>query len=217
MGDRCIVTAKLKRHQQCGLALGLAIGMLAGCSSSQMNRIDANREIYEQWPVETRQAVLDGKVEEGMTPDMVLMAIGKPTEVQTRSGTPQTGDDEVWIYRTGGVENDPNMMYPGPAYPGGGYPGSYPGTYPGSYPGSGYPSSGGGIVISPGSGGGIGIIPPSVSIGSRGTTIGGGMGGGYPGGMYPGSTLPVTRTPVEEREVIFRNGVVLRADPGPEK
>jgi hypothetical protein len=35
----------------------------------------------------------------------------------------------------------------------------------------------------------------------------GGMGGGMP--------MPVQRTPVEEREVVFRNGVVYRADPLP--
>ncbi len=210
---------KLNTHQQCGLALGFAVCLLAGCtSSSQMRRIDANRDVYEQWPIEVRQAVLDGKVEEGMTPEMVQMAIGKPTEVQTRGGTPQTGEDEVWIYRTGGYEQDPTMMGPSAAYPGGyppGYPGAYPGTYPGTYPG-GYPSSGGGIIMSPGRGGGIAVIPPSVGIGiGSGTGISGGIGGAGMGGMYPGSTLP--RTPVEEREVVFRNGVVFRADPPPEK
>ncbi len=67
--------------------------------------------------------------------------------------------------------------------------------------------------MSPGRGGGIAVIPPSVGIGigSGGATIGSGM-GGYPGGGYP-----MPRTPVEEREVVFRNGVVFRADPPPEK
>jgi hypothetical protein len=217
--------AKLKTHQQCGLVFGVAACFLAGCtSSSQMRRIDANRDIYEQWPIEMRQAVLDGNVAEGMTPEMVEMAIGKPTEISTRSGTPQTGDDEIWIYRTGGYEQDPTMMGPSAAYPGGyppGYPGAYPGsTYPGSYPGGMYPSSGG-VAISSGRGGGISIIPPSVGIGigSGGATIGSGYPsaiGGYPGG-YPGSGYPTMRTPVEEREVVFRNGVVYRADPPPEK
>ncbi len=175
-----------------------------------MRRIDANRDVYEQWPIEVRQAVLDGKVEQGMTPDMVEMAIGKPTEVITRNGTPATGGDEVWIYRTGGVDQDPGMMYPGPSYPAGGYPGT-------GYPGAGYPpNSGGGIVIAPGRGGGIGVIPPSVGIGiGSGTGITGGIGGmGGMGGM--GSGMPVARTPVEEREVVFRNGVVFSADPPPE-
>ena len=169
---------------------------------------------------------MDGKVEEGMTPDMVLMAIGKPTEVSTRGGTPQTGEDEIWIYRTGGETMDPGMMYPGAGYPGtypggypggypagypsGGYPGGYPGSYPGSYPGG----TGGGIVMSPGRG--VAVIPPSVGIGIGGGGIGiggGGLGGGM-GGM--GMPMPVSRRPVEEREVVFRNGVVYRADPPPE-
>ena len=118
--DWCIFGITLKNTQECGLALGLAACLLAGCSSSpQMRRIDANRGLYEQWPIEVRQAVLDGKPEVGMTPDMVEMALGKPTEIVTRSGTPTTGDDEVWIYRTGGFDQDPGMMYPGGAYPGG--------------------------------------------------------------------------------------------------
>ena len=177
-----------------------------------MRRIDANRDVYEQWPIEMRQAVLDGKAEEGMTPEMIEMALGKPTEITSRNG-----GDEVWIYRTGGVQQDPGMMMPGPSYPGGGYPGTYPGGgYP--YPNSGYPQ-GGGIGISTGRGGGISVMPPSVGIGvgSGGTVIGPGVGGGYPGGMYPGGTLPPTRTPIEEREIVFRNGVVVHADPGPEK
>jgi hypothetical protein len=210
----------VKRVPKSFWMLGLVAGCLTGCNSSpQMSRIDSNRDVYEQWPIEVRQAVLDGKVEEGMTPDMVLMAIGKPTEVSTRGGTPQTGEDEVWIYRTGG-ETDPGMMYPGASYPGGGYPGTYPGGYPGGYP-AGYPSggypggypggSGGGIVMSPGRG--VAVIPPSVGIGIGGGGIGIG-GGGMGGGM--GMPMPATRRPVEEREVVFRNGVVYRADPPPE-
>jgi hypothetical protein len=206
--DWCIFGATLKNTKQCGLAVGLVVCLLAaGCSSSpQMRRIDSNRAVYEQWPIEVRQAVLDGKAEVGMTPDMVEMALGKPTDIVTRSGTPSTGDDEVWIYRTGGDQMDSGMMYPGGMYPGGMYPGG----------------SGGGIVMSPGRGGGIGIIPPSIGIGVPigGGNIGlggGGIGiGGGMGGMGGGMPMPVQRTPVDEREVVFRNGVVYRADPPPE-
>lgn len=205
----------MRRYQQWGFAL-LAAGGIAGCSSSQMSRIDSNRNVYESWPLEIRQAVLDGKAEPGMTPDMVRMALGKPTEVVTRAGAPNSGDDEIWIYRTGGGMDDPTM---------GGYPSGMGGGYPagmGGYP-SGYPgSSGGGIVVSPGRGGGISVIPPSVgigvpigggniSLGGGGVGIGGGM-----GGMGGGMPMPVSRTPVEEREVVFRNGVVYTADPPPE-
>ncbi len=182
-----------------------------------MSRIDSNRDIYEQWPLEMRQAVLDGKAEPGMTPEMVKMALGKPTEVVTRSGTPNTGQDEIWIYRTGGETVDDPMM--------GGYPPGM-GGYPAGYPGT----TGGGIVLAPGRGGGIGIIPPSVGIGvpiggsgnigigTGGTGIGMGTGVGIGGGMGGTgmSPYPVSRTPVDEREVVFRDGVVYSADPPPE-
>jgi hypothetical protein len=76
----------------------LAIGLLlAGCeSSSQMRRIEASRRIYETWPLETRQAVLDGKVELDMTPEMVRVALGAPGEVVERM---VAGRNEViWVY-----------------------------------------------------------------------------------------------------------------------
>lgn len=72
-------------------------GLVAGCGSgSSMSRIDANRAQYESWPVDMQQAVLEGRVEEGMTPEMVQMALGNPTNVGYR------GTQEVWTYRTGG-------------------------------------------------------------------------------------------------------------------
>ena len=185
----------------------LAAVLFAGCSSSQMSRIDSNRGIYESWPIETRQAVLDAKVEIGMTPEMVQMAIGKPTEVLASPGGGP--GDEVWIYRSGGGLDDSSMMgYPGPSNPGGGYPsGGYPGTYPGGgYPGGGYPggSSGSTVGISTGRGG-TGIVTGG-SIGLGGISIGGGGGG-------MGGPIMTRPTPVDEREVVFRNGVVFRADP----
>lgn len=171
-----------------------ALGFGAGCASSQMSRIERNRDIYESWPIDTRQAVLDGKVEPGMTPEMVRVAWGHPTEIVAQSNT----GDEIWVYQSGG--HDGSMMYPG------GYPGSYPGSYPGGYP-SGYP---GGVVGGPGIG---------ISTGRGGTIIGAtggvgvGMGGGGiigPGGM--GSPVMSRGSPAEIREVVFRDGVVHRAD-----
>ncbi|MSU25011.1 MAG: hypothetical protein EXS32_14485 [Opitutus sp.] len=188
----------MSRNQQWGAAgLGIfAAIFLGGCSSSQIGRIDSNRDIYESWPIETRQAVLDGKVEQGMTPDMVQMAIGKPTE---KVASPGATGEEIWIYRKGGV--DDSMM---------GYPGSYPSaSYPGGgYPGSGYPSSSGNTIGITTGRGGTGIIT------GGGLGIGGGMGGlggmGGSGPMVMGP--PMRRTPAEEREVVFRDGVVFRAD-----
>lgn len=180
---------------QLGWGALLASGFLAGCASSQMNRIDANRELYESWPIEIRQAVLDGKVEPGMTPEMVRVAWGKPTEVVVQGSS----GDEIWVYKRGG--SDGSVYYPGggaAGYPGGAYPG-------GAYPGGGVMGpTGTGVVIGTG-GRGVGT--------TIGTGIGGGVlgGPGYPGGVV-GGPIVTPPTPPEIREVVFRNGVVQRAD-----
>jgi hypothetical protein len=76
------------------------LATLAACSTSPISRIDAGRDRYESWPLEVREAVLNGEARKGMTPEQVEMALGKPTEVVTRSA--RAGEDEVWIYRKGG-------------------------------------------------------------------------------------------------------------------
>ena len=167
------------------------MGLGAGCSSSQMSRIDRNRDIYETWPIEVRQSILDGKVEQGMTQDMVRVAWGSPTEVVQQGNT----GDEIWVYKSGG--SDGSVLYPG-GYPGGGYPG-------GGYPGAGYPGGGGpGIVTGTGRGGtGIGL--------GGGLGIGGG-GIGMPVGGIGGTPIMTPPTPPDIKEVVFRNGVVYKAD-----
>ena len=163
----------------------------AGCSSSQMSRIDRNRDLYERWPLETRQAVLDGKVEPGMDPDMVRVAWGEPSEVSI-----SPGGDEIWIYSKGGS--------PGSVY----YPGGVGNTGVGGIGGT-----GGTIGVSTGRGG-------TVLGGGGGIGVGGGMGGGTIGGMGGlgtggiGGPSPIVTppTPPEIREVVFRKGVVVRAD-----
>src|SRR3954468_21719801 len=150
-----MITPMKRRHSFSG-ALLLAVGMAGGCASSQMNRIDRNRDIYETWPIETRQAVLDGKVEPGMNPDMVRVAWGEPSEVSV-----SPAGDEIWVYSKGG---DPGSVY----YP----PGSGMGTLGGSGIGMG---GGPGIGISTGRGGTA--IGATGGIGMGGT-IGGPMGVG---------------------------------------
>lgn len=186
----------------------LAVGMFSGCMSSpQMSRIDRNRDIYETWPLETKQAVLDGKVEPGMNQDMVRVSWGEPSQV---TSTP--AGDEIWVYQRGG---DPGSVYypgGGAGYPGGVYPGS---TYPGSaYPGGVYP----GAVVGGGPGIGISTGRGGTAIGATGGIgIGGGLGGVGIGGTGMGGlgTSPIVTppTPPDVREVVFRNGVVLKADP----
>lgn len=138
-------------HRFC-LAL-LTVLLAAGCASSPMSRIDANRALYESWPFEIQEAVLNGRVVVGMTPEMVQVVLGKPSQVMTRES--RKGPEEVWIYKTSGGLNllkNSNI------------------------------SMGGSI-------GGVGIGGP----------IGGGGGGSEP--------------VEDEKDVVFQNGVVVRADP----
>ena len=82
------------------LSLGVA---LSGCSSSggsPMSRIDAKRAEYDSWPIEVKQALLDGRVEKGMTPRQVEVAIGKPAKVEVKET--RKGTQEVWTYKKGG-------------------------------------------------------------------------------------------------------------------
>lgn len=167
------------------------LALVVGCSSSQMSRIDRNRDIYETWPLEVRQAVLDGKVEAGMNPDMVRVAWGEPSEISV-----SPAGDEIWVYTKGG---DPgSVMYPGSTGMGGGGMG---GT------GIGISTGRGGTVV--GTTGGIGIGGGMGGVGIGGTGIGG-VGG--MGGM--GAPIVTRPTPPEVREVVFRSGVVIRADSG---
>jgi hypothetical protein len=172
----------MKRSLSFNLALFWALVVSAGCSSSQMSRIDRNRDIYETWPLEIRQSVLDGKVEPGMNADMVRVAWGEPSEVSV-----SPGGDEIWIYSRGG---DPgSVIYPG---------------------GTGIGMGGPGIGISTGRGGTVVGTTGGIGIGGGvgGVGIGGGIGG--VGGM--GTPIITRPTPPEIREVVFRKGVVVRAD-----
>lgn len=85
-------------HRSLSTLLLLAALGFAGCSSSPVSRIDRDRAKYESWPIEAREGILAGEARKGMTREQVEMAMGKPTQVISRSDT-----DEVWIYRKGAV------------------------------------------------------------------------------------------------------------------
>lgn len=87
-----------------GLTFLLAAFLVAGCTTSPISRIDANRALYESWPFEIQEAVLNGKIVPGMDGDMVRMTLGEPSEITGRNG--RKGYEEVWIYRkSAGVSN----------------------------------------------------------------------------------------------------------------
>lgn len=88
----------------------LAAALLAGCATSTtpMNRIDANRDEYEKWPIEVKQAVLDGRVEKGMTPKQVEVAVGEPVSKEIRAT--RNGTQEVWTYKTKSGSGGSNPM-----------------------------------------------------------------------------------------------------------
>ncbi|OHE87909.1 MAG: hypothetical protein A3G75_10975 [Verrucomicrobia bacterium RIFCSPLOWO2_12_FULL_64_8] len=135
--------------------------LAGGCSSgSPISRIDADRALYESWPFEIQEAVLNGKVTKGMAPDMVRMALGKPTEVQYRTG--RSGDEEIWIYRKSSDSSTSGGMVGAPT------------------------------IILGGNVGGIGVMtdPQPVIV-------------------NPMNTPPEAD---ESKEVLFRNGVVVRAN-----
>jgi hypothetical protein len=77
-----------------------AVVLLGGCSTSPMSRIDSNRALYESWPLEVQQAVLEGRVIEGMTYEQVEMSVGKPAEKTARNT--RKGSEEIWVYKSGG-------------------------------------------------------------------------------------------------------------------
>lgn len=88
-----------------------AAAVLAGCSSSPMSRIDANRSAYESWPLDIQQAVLEGRVVQGMTHEQVEMTLGAPSSKTTRSG--RKGSEEIWVYGGGGSSKMPGVTLGG--------------------------------------------------------------------------------------------------------
>ncbi len=78
------------------LTAGIFLG--PACSNRPISRIDSNRAVYESWPVDVQQAVYNGKAINGMTTEQVEMALGKPTEITSRSGK-DGSTEEVWVYK----------------------------------------------------------------------------------------------------------------------
>jgi hypothetical protein len=99
--DAAVVLPRTMKRRTMLFPLALAVvGVLAGCTTSPLSRIDRDRAKYESWPIEVQEAVLNGVARKGMTAEQVEMAMGKPTEVVARG---KAGEDEVWVYRKSSV------------------------------------------------------------------------------------------------------------------
>lgn len=91
-----------------GLALAAGLSLLAACSTSPMSRIDSNRQVYESWPIDVQEAVMNGKAIPGMTPEQVKVALGEPTSTDSRPVA--DGTEEIWTYRKSSGSSLPGLL-----------------------------------------------------------------------------------------------------------
>lgn len=79
-------------------AIGLVLVLLfTGCTVMRSVRIQQNRTAYDSWPAEMQKAVSDGKVVKGMSPEMVRVAWGKPSQ----SSSDPFNTYMYWMYSVG--------------------------------------------------------------------------------------------------------------------
>ena len=69
--------------------------LAAGCATTQ-RRIERNAELFATFSPEVQRDVEAGVVRLGFTPDMVLLAVGRPSHVQNR--LEESGSITVWRY-----------------------------------------------------------------------------------------------------------------------
>ena|SRR5688572_22695428 len=77
------------------LALLCSVIVLGACGARE-RRIRKNQGLFSTYPPATQQAIRRGDVEVGFTKEMVLMALGKPDRVYSRSTEGST--QEIWGY-----------------------------------------------------------------------------------------------------------------------
>ena len=88
-----IVCRKGETRMKAMSALGLlAILLLLSACSLKEERIQDLQERFPQWDQVTVETVAAGRIETGMTPDMVRAAVGKPDIVE------KIGPDEKWSF-----------------------------------------------------------------------------------------------------------------------
>jgi hypothetical protein len=82
---------------------------LVGCATSAERRIGRNPALFQSLPVETQERVRAGEVAIGDSPEIVLLALGRPD----RRVTQRTEREEriVWIYEQRILYPDPLRMH----------------------------------------------------------------------------------------------------------
>jgi len=78
------------------LGLGVLLGLTAGCGTTDTlaKRIEQNREVYAGLSAEEKKQIQDGVITVGFSPEMVLMALGKPQRILPGKGP----GEEDWVY-----------------------------------------------------------------------------------------------------------------------
>jgi hypothetical protein len=99
----------------CSAILALAAAAaLAGCASTT-SRINANPQLFASIAPANQELIRKGQIALGFTPDMVLLALGKPDIVAQR--TDANGTSEMWRYQS--IDNKGSTV----VYMGGGWGG----------------------------------------------------------------------------------------------
>jgi hypothetical protein len=104
------------------LALATASILLVACSATPQSRIQANPSVFNELPPQYKNAVQQGRLEEGMPPSAVFLAWGHPTSVS--EGKINGKNTVRWLY-----SSLQPVATPSPFLWGGGYWGPYPYYY----------------------------------------------------------------------------------------
>ena len=74
-----------------------ALVFCACASTTPQSRIRANQAEFSQYPKQVQDKIRAGQVDNGFTPEMVLLALGKPERRRTNAS--DKGPSETWTYR----------------------------------------------------------------------------------------------------------------------
>ncbi|ADE55135.1 hypothetical protein [Coraliomargarita akajimensis] len=78
------------------LPLLLSMLVLAGCSNSGSDNIEAHQALFDSYPPSDQQLIKSGQIAVGFDQDKVRMAYGDPDKV--RNSTTQNGTKQIWEY-----------------------------------------------------------------------------------------------------------------------